>query len=128
MSLRRLLKLKHELDRLELGIQQRGLKLQSRIHDKEREQEEPLTFKEGCHEIMRWIVTYLQDLMSLKLKNSKCPIWSNVELLKELRNSWVKKNAVIHNKNWAQFFSQKEGLMYIFKGIIFVLSTQLHGR
>jgi len=50
MSLRKLLKLKHELDSLELHIQQWGLKLESLIHDKEGKQGEPLIFKEECHE------------------------------------------------------------------------------
>ena len=50
MFLRNLLKLKHELDSLELRIQQRGLKLQSLIPDKEGKLREPLIFKEGCHE------------------------------------------------------------------------------
>ena len=50
MSLRKLLKLKHELDSLELRIQQWGLKLQSLIPDKEGELGEPLIFKEECHE------------------------------------------------------------------------------
>ena len=50
MSLRKLLKLKRELDSLELGIQQWGLKLQSLTPDKEREPREPLIFKGGCHE------------------------------------------------------------------------------
>ena len=50
MSLSKLLKLKHELDSLELCIQQWGLKLQSLIPNKEGELGEPLIFKEGCHE------------------------------------------------------------------------------
>ena len=51
MSLRKLLKLKHELDSLELRIQQWGLELQSLIPDKEGELGERLIFKEDCHEI-----------------------------------------------------------------------------
>ena len=39
------------------------------------------------------------EILRLKLKNSKYPIWSNVGLLMELRNSCVKKNALIYNKN-----------------------------
>ena len=50
MSLRKLLKLKHELDSFELRIQQWGIKLQSLIPEKEGELGEPLIFKEGCHE------------------------------------------------------------------------------
>ena len=50
MSLWKLLKLKHELDSLELCIQRWGLKLQSLIPDKEGELGEPLIFKEECHE------------------------------------------------------------------------------
>ena len=50
MSLRKLLKLKHELDGLELRIQQWGLRLQSLIPYKERELGQPLIFKEECHE------------------------------------------------------------------------------
>ena len=50
MSLRKLLKLKHELDSLELRIQQWGLKLQSLIPDKEGEPGEPLILKEEHHE------------------------------------------------------------------------------
>ena len=50
MSLRKLPKLKHELDSLELRIQQWGLKLQCLVPDKEGELGEPLIFKVGCHE------------------------------------------------------------------------------
>ena len=50
MSLRKLLKLNHELDGLELRIQQWGLKLQCLVPDKEGELGEPLIFKKGCHE------------------------------------------------------------------------------
>ena len=50
MSLGKLLKLKHELDSLELRIQQWGLKLQSLIPDKEGEPGEPLILKEEHHE------------------------------------------------------------------------------
>ena len=50
MSARNLLKLKCELDSLELCIQQWGLKLQFLIPDKEGKLREPLIFKEGCHE------------------------------------------------------------------------------
>ena len=51
MSLRNLLKLKHELDSLGLRIEHWGLKLQSLIPDKEGELGEPLIYKEECHEI-----------------------------------------------------------------------------
>ena len=50
MSVTNLLKLKCELDSLELRIQQWGLKLQFLIPDKEGKLGEPLIFKEGCHE------------------------------------------------------------------------------
>ena len=50
MSLRMLAKLKHELDSLEVHIQQWGVKPQSLIPDKEGELGRHLIFKEECHE------------------------------------------------------------------------------
>ena len=50
MSLRMLLKLKHELDSLEVRIQQCGRKLQSLMPNKESKLGEHLIFKEECHE------------------------------------------------------------------------------
>ena len=50
MSVRMLLKLKHELDSLEVRIQQCGRKLQSLMPNKESKLGEHLIFKEECHE------------------------------------------------------------------------------
>ena len=99
MSLRKLLKLKHELDSLELRIQQWGLKLQSLMPYKERELGEPLILKEESNESHEVNCDLPPKFDELEIEELQMSDLDNVGLLIKLRTSCVKKNALIYNKN-----------------------------
>ena len=123
MSLTKVPKLKDELDSLEVRIQQRDLKLQSLIPDKEGELGEPLFFKEESHERLEVncdLPPKFDELENEELQVSdfeQCGVFEGIE---ELLSQEECPHLQQESRNT---LAKKEGLMYISYGVLFILST-----
>ena len=128
MSLRKLLKLKHELDSLELRIQQWGLKLQSLIPYKERELGEPLIFKQECHESHEVNCDLPPKFDELEIEGHQMSDLQQCGVVDEIMEFLCQEECPHLQQELRTILLKKEGMMYISKGIFFILSAQRHER
>jgi len=118
---RKLVKLKHELDKLKLDIKQWGLKLYSLILNKEQEVGQPLFFIGACHENHE--------------VNCNLPPWFDELEVKELQVFDLEPCGVVEEFESFCLYLQQElrtilftekGSDVYFHRYIFILTTQFH--